>query len=156
MKKIKITLDSCILFDYLREDRKFHRNAKNIIDSNKYKLFITETVIKEIRDKDQLSKINKLIKSKIIYLLKEPRIGTPIPTTVPMDLSHISVRRDNFIEDQLTKRPGLKKYKIIKDFLIVEAHFRNGNDYMLTNNIRDFCANSDCKIITYDYFAEKE
>jgi len=153
---IKITLDSCILFDYLREDRKFHSNAKTIIDSNIYKLFITETVIKEIRDENQSFRVDKLIKNKTIYSLKEPRMGTPIPTPIPMDLSHISVRRDNFIENQLIKRPGLKKYKIIKDFLIAEAHIRNNNDYILTNNLKDFCTNSDCKIITYSYFLEKE
>lgn len=149
-QKIKLTLDSCILFDYLNSQRSHHLEAKEVLEGNNYDLFITESILKEVRIKTQRQDIQNLIDKGILHLLKEPRMGTPVPTRVPADLSHISPQRDAIIQAHLMKRPGLRKYKILKDFLIAEAHIRNKNDFLLTSNIKDFQDNPDLVVVTYD------
>ncbi len=129
IKKIKITLDSCILFDYLNSRRSSHKLIRSIIESKKCDLYITESVLKEVKIDQQIKVVQELIDQAVLLVLKEPRMGTIIPTPIPADLSRISQKRDHFIKTHLKKRPGLKKHKIIRDFLIAEAHVRNKNDY---------------------------
>ncbi len=153
-QKLKITLDSCVLFDYLNPRRINHIIAKKIFVDNRYDLYITESILKEIRIDNQLKEVENLISSNILSVLKEPAMGTPIPASIPMDLSHISAKRDAFIAAHLKKRPGLKKHKILRDFLIAEAHQRNNNDFILTSNIKDFIENADIVVKTYDDLEE--
>ncbi|MFA6005314.1 MAG: hypothetical protein WC775_02405 [Patescibacteria group bacterium] len=149
-QKLKITLDSCILFDYLNPHRKNHVKAKKVIEDNRYELYITESVLKEIRIDTQLEEVKRLISSNVLIVLKEPGMGISIPVSIPMDLSHISAKRDASIALHLKKRPGLKKHKVLRDFLIAEAHQRNKNDYLLTTNTKDFIDNTDMIIKSYE------
>lgn len=147
---MNITLDTCIIFDYLNDNRKNHKNALSAFGITKINLFISETVIKEIKIPNQLEKIKKLINHKKLCVLKEPQMGTPIPTPIPIDFSHISPSRDKYIENYLAEHPGKPKHKILRDFLIAEAHKLSNNDCLLTTNLKDFYKNLDIKVIDYN------
>jgi predicted nucleic acid-binding protein len=144
-----ITLDTNIIIDFLEVKRPHHQDAVEIINNKNLKLFITETVIKEIKGEEKLAKIQELIGNGILTVLDEPQMGFAIPTAIPIDMSHISPDRDAFIDNYLAKHPGKEKYKVLRDFLIAEAHKRNNNDYLLTNNMKDFYENLDIQAVDY-------
>lgn len=148
-KKPSITLDTNIVFDFLNPGRSHHRDAIKVVNNPKIKLFITQTVIKEVKVPGQITRVNELITQNKFSVLDEPQMGTPIPTPIPMDLSHISAIRDSYINNYLSSHPGKQKHKVLRDFLIAEAHMKNNNDYLLTTNTRDFYENLDINIVNY-------
>jgi len=152
---LKITLDTNILFDYFNQNRRNHQIAKEVFDNIQYILYIVETTLREVQEKSpaeraiKLKPIKDLINSGKLNLLPEPQMGCAIPMAIPLDLSHISPNRDKLKEILIkSKGKGYKK-NAIPDALIAEAHLRSGNDYLLTENKKDFVFFSDIQIIDY-------
>jgi len=152
---LKITLDTNIIFDYFNPKRRNHQLAKKVFNDKQFILYVTETSLREVQGltpserETKLKLIVEYIKLGKLNLLPEPQMGSAIPASIPLDFSHISPTRDE-LKEKLIKSKG-KGYKrnAVPDALIAEAHLRNGNDYLLTENKKDSIFFSDIKIIDY-------
>lgn len=152
---LKITLDTNIVFDYFNPKRKNHQLAKQVFNNKQYILYISETTLREVQEETpaeraiKLKPIEDLINSGKLNLLPEPQMGCAIPMAIPLDMSHITPNRDR-LKEKLIKSKG-NKYKgnAVPDTLIAEAHLRSGNDYLLTENKKDFIFFSDIKTVDY-------
>lgn len=142
---IKITVDSCVLMHYWNKQSNFF---EKLLDSKLIELFITETVIKEITWEEQKVKLKELIDSNTLTVLKEPKEGFTFPMIFPLNFT-LSYPREEAISKYLKLHPKETRQSIHNDFLIAEAHALNKNDYLLTDNTKDFIVNLDIKLIDY-------
>ena len=152
---LKITLDTNIVFDYFNAKRENHQLAKQVFNDTQYVLYITETTLREVQEKSsaertiKLKLIEDLINSGKLHLLPEPQMGFSIPMAIPLDMSHISPNRDKLKEKLIRSKGKGYKRNAVPDSLIAEAHLRSGNDYLLTENKKDFIFFTDIIIIDY-------
>jgi hypothetical protein len=142
---LKVTCDTCILIDYLNKSRIV---LYELINNPDIELHITETVLSEIIIPMQRASIEILIKDNILKVLPEPKEGFSFPLGFPL-LFNYQEEREKAIDRLLHRRRGKTRIDIINDFKIAEAHIQNNNDYLFTNNTKDFYTNLDIKILDY-------
>lgn len=177
IKKYKVTIDNNIISNYFNKDEgDVHEKAKFLFSDNRIQLYVSDTVLKEsygnldeITNEDIKNKIEKekcilknLIKNGQLKKINDRPCGFSIgciPTDGGTVLSKKALENrekdlnkryhnvDTFqkMELKINKRTNLKN-----DYVIADAHRRVGNDFILTNNVKDFKENDDLKIVGYD------